>query len=45
VIGTSGNLTGYAGGLDRKRWLLTHEHALPEVQSGRQGELLLRTPA
>ncbi len=25
VIGADGNLTGYAGGLWRKRWLLTHE--------------------
>lgn len=25
VIGASGDLTGYAGGLDRKRWLLEHE--------------------
>lgn len=25
VIGTGGDLTGYAGGLDRKRWLLAHE--------------------
>jgi methylated-DNA-[protein]-cysteine S-methyltransferase len=25
VIGSSGNLTGYAGGLARKRWLLEHE--------------------
>lgn len=25
VIGSSGALTGYAGGLDRKRWLLAHE--------------------
>jgi len=25
VIGTNGTLTGYGGGLDRKRWLLTHE--------------------
>lgn len=25
VIGSSGSLTGYGGGLDRKRWLLTHE--------------------
>lgn len=25
VIGASGMLTGYAGGLDRKRWLLDHE--------------------
>jgi methylated-DNA-[protein]-cysteine S-methyltransferase len=25
VIGASGDLTGYAGGMDRKRWLLNHE--------------------
>ena len=25
VIGTNGSLTGYAGGLPRKRWLLDHE--------------------
>jgi len=25
VIGSSGKLTGYGGGLDRKRWLLDHE--------------------
>ncbi len=25
VIGSSGALTGYAGGLERKRWLLAHE--------------------
>ena len=25
VIGTNGNLTGYAGGIDKKVWLLTHE--------------------
>jgi methylated-DNA-[protein]-cysteine S-methyltransferase len=25
VIGSTGNVVGYAGGLDRKRWLLTHE--------------------
>ena len=28
VIGKDGSLTGYGGGLDRKRWLLQHEHAL-----------------
>jgi methylated-DNA-[protein]-cysteine S-methyltransferase len=27
VIGARGALTGYAGGLDRKRWLLEHERA------------------
>jgi methylated-DNA-[protein]-cysteine S-methyltransferase len=25
VIGTDGSLTGYAGGLWRKKWLLEHE--------------------
>jgi methylated-DNA-[protein]-cysteine S-methyltransferase len=28
VIGTNGSLTGYGGGLDRKRWLLRHEGVL-----------------
>ncbi len=28
VIGADGTLTGYAGGLDRKRWLLEHEGAV-----------------
>jgi methylated-DNA-[protein]-cysteine S-methyltransferase len=28
VIGSSGSLTGYGGGLERKRWLLMHERAL-----------------
>ncbi len=27
VIGADGSLTGYGGGLDRKRWLLAHEGA------------------
>jgi methylated-DNA-[protein]-cysteine S-methyltransferase len=32
VIGADGSLTGYGGGLDRKRWLLAHEGAeLPLV--------------
>jgi methylated-DNA-[protein]-cysteine S-methyltransferase len=32
VIGRDGALTGYAGGLDRKRWLLQHEGCLPPAQ-------------
>ena len=28
VIGANGDLTGFGGGLDRKRWLLEHEGAL-----------------
>ena len=29
VIGSNGSLTGFAGGLYRKRWLLTHERKSP----------------
>ncbi|MFI5321500.1 MAG: MGMT family protein, partial [Myxococcota bacterium] len=25
IVGASGALTGYAGGIERKRWLLAHE--------------------
>jgi len=28
VIGADGKLTGYGGGIERKRWLLAHERAL-----------------
>jgi methylated-DNA-[protein]-cysteine S-methyltransferase len=28
IIGSNGSLTGYGGGLDRKRWLLQHERAM-----------------
>ena len=31
VIGADGSLTGYGGGLDRKRWLLVHEGAMLDV--------------
>jgi methylated-DNA-[protein]-cysteine S-methyltransferase len=29
VIGSDGTLTGYGGGLERKRWLLVHERVVP----------------
>ncbi len=29
VIGSSGKLTGYGGGMERKRWLLVHEGVVP----------------
>ena len=29
VIGANASLTGYGGGLERKRWLLAHESAYP----------------
>jgi methylated-DNA-[protein]-cysteine S-methyltransferase len=31
VIGADGSLTGFGGGIERKRWLLRHEGALPAV--------------
>lgn len=31
VIGSNGKLTGYAGGVDRKKWLLEHEGYLPAL--------------
>ncbi|NHF60345.1 methylated-DNA--[protein]-cysteine S-methyltransferase [Flavobacteriaceae bacterium TP-CH-4] len=30
VIGTDGSLTGYAGGLHRKKWLLAHENPVKQ---------------
>jgi methylated-DNA-[protein]-cysteine S-methyltransferase len=34
VIGADGSLTGYAGGLARKRWLLDHEAAVSGAMLG-----------
>ncbi|MGH1560613.1 methylated-DNA--[protein]-cysteine S-methyltransferase [Caulobacter segnis] len=35
VIGLNGSLTGYAGGIARKRWLLAHEGARREPRPDR----------
>ena len=32
VIGSNGDLVGYAGGLNRKKWLLQHEGALDQLE-------------
>ncbi|MGH7073649.1 MAG: methylated-DNA--[protein]-cysteine S-methyltransferase [Stellaceae bacterium] len=32
VIGADGSLTGYGGGVDRKRWLLEHEGGWPPAR-------------
>lgn len=32
IVGSNGALTGYAGGLWRKKWLLDHEQALAQLQ-------------
>jgi methylated-DNA-[protein]-cysteine S-methyltransferase len=38
VIGADGTLTGYGGGIDRKRWLLDHERRWwSELPAGREG--------
>ncbi|HHU38970.1 MAG TPA: methylated-DNA--[protein]-cysteine S-methyltransferase [Propionibacterium sp.] len=31
LVGASGALTGYAGGIERKQWLLAHERAVRQV--------------
>ena len=31
VIGSNGSMTGFAGGIPRKEWLLQHEGALPQL--------------
>lgn len=43
VIGSDGTLTGYAGGLDRKRWLLAHETrwATPAARPGQATQPVL----
>ena len=33
VVGSRGELTGFGGGIDRKRWLLEHEGALLPLRS------------
>jgi methylated-DNA-[protein]-cysteine S-methyltransferase len=40
VIGTNGSLTGYGGGLERKRWLLQHEGSLPRLLDLQPARLL-----
>jgi len=42
VIGANGSLTGYGGGLDRKRWLLAHEKGFALLGGGELGESRLR---
>lgn len=41
VVGTNGQLTGYAGGLERKQWLLHHEGVDLANQGSTQQELAL----
>ena len=44
VIGANGSLTGYGGGLHRKRWLLIHEGAAFR-EAPEQGDLALTAAA
>lgn len=43
VIGADGALAGYAGGLDKKRWLLDLERNVTRAIPGRWGGMRLRT--
>jgi methylated-DNA-[protein]-cysteine S-methyltransferase len=45
VIGAAGSLTGYASGVERKRWLLEHEGALGQPQSSRAARLARAAPS
>ena len=40
VIGANGSLTGYAGGIERKRWLLEHEGVDLSHTSSKHGQQL-----
>lgn len=39
VIGSNKSLTGYGGGLERKRWLLQHEGALHNIAERERGAI------
>ncbi|MEO6463186.1 MAG: methylated-DNA--[protein]-cysteine S-methyltransferase, partial [Candidatus Eisenbacteria bacterium] len=41
VIGANGSLTGFAGGMARKRWLLDHERAVAAEARGEARQLAL----
>lgn len=45
VIGANASLTGYAGGLERKRWLLQHERAPSPTLPRRPGEGIREEPS
>ena len=45
VIGASGKLTGYGGGLDRKRWLLEHERGALFVTESPERQVDAQRPA
>lgn len=34
VLGNNNSLTGYAGGIEKKKWLLQHEHNFSPVKEG-----------
>ena len=45
IVGSDGDLTGYAGGIWRKRWLLAHEGAPParQTEAAAGGSVLRRS--
>jgi|SRR5579872_6821188 len=44
VIGSDGSLTGYGGGIERKRWLLEHESGGARRHAAAQGSLFRHLP-
>jgi len=45
VVGSDGSLTGYAGGIDRKAWLLGHEGVAVEVTRAGRARVVAARPA
>src|SRR5882724_2011537 len=45
VIGSNGTLTGYGGGLERKRWLLAHEAEIAVTRRGATASLFAPVPS
>lgn len=43
VIGSDGSLTGYGGGIERKRWLLNHESALNDMFAAQRSRMVERS--
>jgi methylated-DNA-[protein]-cysteine S-methyltransferase len=44
VIGSNGNLTGYAGGIDKKQWLLAWEHGTTAADAGDSFDVVCGAP-
>lgn len=45
IIGSNGSLTGYAGGVERKAWLLNHEGVQLNLESSVGSSLICHAPS